>query len=160
MSTRRIMEAMPPTGRPSRAKRLLSWIVGGPPRSSKKERFVVTLLGVAFAVYVLTWDEEPPLIRIFALCAGTGVALLGLGGLLHQWRETLADLLRLGGVLAMNLGLILFIVGLWWEGQWERFWFAIVGYVVVFVLMVISVFSGRPRSRRDASSTERPGPYD
>ncbi|MDQ3964842.1 MAG: hypothetical protein M3246_00055 [Actinomycetota bacterium] len=152
------MEATPPTGRPGRAKRLLSWIVGGPPRSSETTRFAVTLLGVAFAVYALTWDEEPLLIRIFALCAGTGVALWGLGGLLYRWRETFADLLRVVGVLTINLGLILFIAGLWWVGHWGRFWSALVGYAVVFVIVAISIL--RARTGRDASSSERRGSRD
>jgi hypothetical protein len=158
MLARRIMEARPPTGRSGGAKRLLSWIVGGPPRSSKKARFVVTLIGAALAVYVLTWDEEPPLIRVFALLAGTGMALLGLGGLLYRWRETLADVLRLSGVLALNLGMILFIVGLGWEGQWGRFWSALLGYAVVSVLVAVSFYSERSHSGRDDSSPERPGP--
>jgi peptidoglycan/LPS O-acetylase OafA/YrhL len=138
--------------------RLLTLIVGGPPRSFGKVYFVVTLLGIAFAVYVLALGEEPPLLRLFAPCMGIGVTLLGLGGLLYRWRKTLADLLRLAGVLAINLGLILFIVGLWQERQWEWFWSALIGYTIVFILMAFSVFSEWSRSERDTSSPEHPGP--
>ena len=140
------------------ATRLLNLIVGGPPRSSGRVYFAVALLGVAFAVYVLALAEEPLLLGLFAPCIGIGAALLGLGGLLYRWRTTLADLLRLAGILAINLGLILFIVGLWQERQWEWFWSALVGYAIVFILMALSVFSEWSRSKRDTSSPKHPGP--
>jgi hypothetical protein len=143
---------LPPTRRRRKAMRLLTLIVGGPPKSSGTVHVLVTLLGIAFAVYVLVLGEEPPLLRLFAPCMGIGVALLGLGGLLHRWRKILADLLRLAGILAINLGLILFIVGLWQEGQWEWFWSALIGYAIVFILMVFSVFSDWSRSEHDTSS--------
>lgn len=117
--------------------RLVDIIVGGPPKRSRRASAVwlgVTLcIGVLWAYVALTEGEQRLNTRYFGMFMLLGGILISAGDFLYERRRTLAQAMRLGGLLSFQSGFAAFFVGLLQAG--ERGWLMYAVFVYVLLML-------------------------
>jgi len=109
--------------------------------------------GVLLIYSIPAGDREPPATRLFGLFMVSGGILMPVGDLLYERRRTLAQSVRIAGLLSFQAGFLTFIVGLWLARDYGWFWYAAIVYAL---LMLAAVWHVVGKYRSEGAEERRP----
>jgi hypothetical protein len=97
----------------------------------------VSLVIGLFLIYAaLAGDAGSPPMSLFGLFFVAGGILLQIGDLLYERRRTLAQAVRIAGLLLLHAGFVALILWMWLNGDWGWFWYAASVYTLLMLAAV------------------------